>query len=71
MPFTVTANTTAECLRTDCNILGDDDDDNNNNNNKEPLEQESHPESNTPISVDNISGLAQYERNVRSVYTIS
>jgi len=35
MPLTVTGNTVAECLRTDCNILGDDndDDDNNNNNN--------------------------------------
>jgi hypothetical protein len=42
MPLTVTGNTVAECLRTDCNILGDDNDDddddddnNNNNNNKE------------------------------------
>jgi hypothetical protein len=33
MPLTVTVSTTAECLRTECNILGDDDDDNNNNNN--------------------------------------
>jgi hypothetical protein len=26
MPLTVTVNTIAECLWTDCNILGDDDD---------------------------------------------
>jgi hypothetical protein len=32
----------------------------------EPLGQESYPESNTPISVDNISGLTQHEQNVRS-----
>jgi hypothetical protein len=62
MPLTVRVNTIAECLRADCNILGD----NNNNNNKKNLSNKSHPESNTPISVDNISGLAQHEQNVRS-----
>jgi len=34
MPLTVTVNTIAECLRTDCNIVGD-----NNNNNNEKLKE--------------------------------